>query len=267
MQKELFYFIKKSADYNMSDSIIQFKKKFYFFKLTDTWFQFVHTYKNIFSLRSYSFVQHDQDIKNTFCIKTTSATIELSLENEEEFITANFRKKTAQDIRKAKDLGIECIFNKDLNTFIEFYNDFARQKNIYPVNRKSFDNFTDNYVTCFAMLNGEILAAHLQLFDTHHSIARGYLGGNRRFDPVFDSRTIGMANKLLKSQELFYFKSLGIKKYDFGGYAENTNDKGLQGINEYKLSFGGEIVKNINYQSFIYFFLRKISEFLDRRYK
>lgn len=247
--------------------MIQFKKKFYFFKLTDTWFQFVPTFKNIFGLRSYSYIQQDEKLKKTFCKKTYSHTIELSLENEEDVIISNFRKKTAQDIRKAKELGITCIFNKDINSFINFYNDFARQKNIYPVNKKNFESFTENYVTCFAYLGGEILAAHLQLFDTKISIARGFLGGNRRFDPLFDSRTIGMANKLLKSEELFYFKQLGIKKYDFGGYAENTNDKGLQGINEYKLSFGGHVVKNINYQSYLYFVLRKISELLDRRYK
>jgi hypothetical protein len=246
--------------------MISFKKKFYLFKVTDTWFRFIPGLKNLFSLRTYSFVTNADLYKNTFCIRSFSQTIELSLEQTEENILLNFRKKTAQDIRKAKDLGIECVFNKDLNTFLDFYNAFARKKNIYPIKKSLFENFTDDYVVCYSILNGEILASHLQIFDLEKSIARGYLGGNRRFDENFDSRVIGMANKFLKSSELFYFKNLGIKTYDFGGYVENAKDKSIQGINEYKLSFGGQVKKCISFDSIPYFILRKLSEILDRRY-
>ena len=53
---------------------------------------------------------------------------------------------------------------------------------------------------------------------------------------------------------------------DFGGYAENTDNKSLQGINEFKLSFGGHKVECENYQSLPYFLLNKIATKLDRRF-
>ena len=48
-----------------------------------------------------------------------------------------------------------------------------------------------------------------------------------------------------------YFKVHGFSIYDFGGYAYNTQDIQKQGINKFKLSFGGEIVKYYDYQSYL----------------
>ncbi|MEI2749887.1 MAG: hypothetical protein V9E88_14145 [Ferruginibacter sp.] len=50
-------------------------------------------------------------------------------------------------------------------------------------------------------------------------------------------KLIGMANKLLTAKDIGYFKEQGYKMMDFGGYAENTEDKSLKGINDFKLSF------------------------------
>jgi lipid II:glycine glycyltransferase (peptidoglycan interpeptide bridge formation enzyme) len=58
---------------------------------------------------------------------------------------------------------------------------------------------------------------------------------------------------------MLYFKSLGAKKYDLGGYAVDDSNEERQQINEFKKGFGGEIVKEPNYMSYplyLYFLLK-----------
>lgn len=247
--------------------MIRFKKKFYFFKLTEQWFHVKSVYANLWSLVNYCFLNVDDSSKPFGCVKTYSHTVTLDLNQTEEDILSGFRKKTLQNIKKSEQMGMTCLFNQDLPRFIDFYNHFALRKGIYPIPNSLADHFTDQYVTCFVQFEGETLAAHLQLFDKDAGMARGYLAGNRRFDERFDQSIVGMANKLLKKEELLYFKKMGIETYDFGGYAHNTSDKSLQGINEYKLSFGGKIVRQANFESTPYFLLKKLSSWLDRRYR
>jgi hypothetical protein len=63
-------------------------------------------------------------------------------------------------------------------------------------------------------------------------------------------------------KDILHFKNLGFKTFDFGGYAKDTVDEGLKGINNYKLMFGGKPVPCINYYSYNYWFLRKLSKLL-----
>ena len=109
----------------------------------------------------------------------------------------------------------------------------------------------------FALLDGEIIAAHTYLVDKELGIARLWHSASKRFDEKYDSYLVGRANKMLTYQEIIFFKEKGYKIFDFGGY--NTDSQNLQGINSFKLSFGGEVVPCYNYVSVWHFLFKKVA--------
>lgn len=67
---------------------------------------------------------------------------------------------------------------------------------------------------------------------------------------VMDSskkNAIGRANKLLHYEDIRYFKSIGVKRYDWGGISSYDNPNG---IDKFKLSFGGS---HIEYNNIVFF--------------
>jgi hypothetical protein len=115
-------------------------------------------------------------------------------------------------------------------------------------------------------LNGEILSANLYILDIDLGFVRWFLGSSSRLNIEFDKKTIGISNKFLLFKSIIHFKNLNLQKFDFGGYAKNTSNKSLKGINDFKAAFGGEKEKCISYNSLLYSFLLKISRKLDRRF-
>jgi len=247
--------------------MISFKKKFYFWKLTDTWFRFDKGIHNLFSLRKYSFVQNHEQIKSSLCFKEVSHTLITDLTQDIETIHSAISKSVFKESKKAESEDITCTYDNDVEKFIEFYNKFAGNKHLYQFNKKFITEYKDFNSIAYAMKDGEILAAHFYLVSKKFKMVRSFLSGSRPEDEKFDKRTIGMANKLLKINAIIYFKELNFETFDYGGIVLNTENKALKGITEYKMSFGGKTTTNISYLSPIYFFLLKIFNFLDRRYK
>jgi len=60
-----------------------------------------------------------------------------------------------------------------------------------------------------------------------------------------DRNLVGRANKYLTVKNILHFKEEGYKTFDFGGYAKDTSDESLKGINNYKLLFGGTVVESV----------------------
>ncbi len=245
--------------------MIQFKRKFYCFKIQETWFEFIYSIKNIFTLRSFSFIEQ-QINPYIYCIKEKTATLIIDLDENIDVIFDRFNKTVKQDIRKADSYQINCefLYNKDL--FEKFFNDFAIHKNIYQPKRKTIEAFADKYQTSFATSNGELLVAHSYIVDKDTSIVRLFQSASKRLDKNYDSKLISIANKKLTFYDMQYFKKDGFKHFDFGGFAENTSDKSLLGINQFKLSFGGKIKRYFVYYTPLLYLLIKLSRLIDRRY-
>ena len=56
---------------------------------------------------------------------------------------------------------------------------------------------------------------------------------------------------------MLYFKDKGFVLYDWGGVVLEDNDE-YKGIDEFKLSFGGELKETFSSYSFLYWWLLKI---------
>ena len=98
-------------------------------------------------------------------------------------------------------------------------------------------------------------------------IVRHHHAATRRLDEQVDKNLIGRANKYLTVKNILYFKEQGYATFDFGGYAKDTTNESLKGINNYKLLFGGTVVECVNYFSYTYWFFKKLSGLLGMRGK
>lgn len=203
-----------------------------------------------------------QDRVKIPAIKFISHTVELNLEQDKETIQANFSKQIRQQVRIAETEGINCTFNNEIPTFVDFFNDFAKKKNTNLVSQRRMEEFGEGIKLSFAMYNGEIIAAHSYLTDKETGIVRHHHAATRRLDEQVDKNLVGRANKYLTANNILHFKQEGFKTFDFGGYAKDTTDESLKGINNYKLLFGGQVVESVNYFSYSYWLLKKLSKLL-----
>jgi hypothetical protein len=246
--------------------MVRFYKKFYFFKVYENWFTYKFRFLDLLTLNSHLHLKNSEKRK-VYGIRNDSHTVELNLEQDVDVIYANFRNTVKQEIRKSEKEGVVCDFRQDnIDEFVQFYNDFAHAKKIYPTSKNRIIEMGDSLKMSYATLNGQLLVAHSYLVDEEVGIARLFHSASKRLDETVDRNVIGRANKLLTYKDILYFKEKGYKILDFGGYLDNAQDKSMQGINEFKMSFGGEKVTCINYNSFLYYILKKAADKIDWRY-
>jgi hypothetical protein len=239
--------------------MIRYYKKFYFLKVYENWFEYRDKINNIFSLNVYWHIKK-QDRENIPAIKNISHTIELDLNEDTEIIFSNFSKQIRQQAKIAEKEGIVCTFNHNVGEFVAFFNDFAAKKNTYSVSKRRIEEMGESLQLSFAIYDGQILAAHSYLIDREIGIVRHHHSATKRLDDNYDKNLIGRANKYLTVKNIEHFKEQNLKVFDFGGYAADTKDESLIGINKYKLLFGGKVVTSVNYYSYSYWLFKKISK-------
>jgi hypothetical protein len=242
--------------------MVSFYRKYYFLRVRQNWFSCECKISDIFSLKAYLFVK-DLKQKRIWGIKKISYTIENPLLQDMDVIFSGFSTTTRYDIRRAEKEGIDCRFHNDIDGFVGFYNAFAHERNIPPTSRQRVIEMGENLKLSFAFLNGHILSAHSYVVDKEAGIVRFFQSASLRFDSNFNPSKIGRSNKLLQFKDMMYFKEQGFKVFDFGGYSENTQNKGLMGINQYKLSFGGKITTCYSCYSIGYFLIMRAAELLE----
>ena len=69
---------------------------------------------------------------------------------------------------------------------------------------------------------------------------------------------IGRANRMLHIEDMKHFQAKGFAIYDLGGYAYETQDRELQGINRFKDSFWGKLVKLYTYNNRLRMLIKKV---------
>jgi hypothetical protein len=154
------------------------------------------------------------------------------------------------------------VFSNDIDKFVEFFNDFAIKRNTYTTSRERVEEIGSKLKICFAEKDSIPLVAHTYLEDDEMGIARILHSATARLDENLDRNFVGKANKYLTVKSMLHYKQKGYSIFDLGGYAANTTDAGLQGINNFKMMFGGKVVPCNDYYSYPYWLLKKISGIL-----
>ena len=219
--------------------IIQKKKKL---SITQKTYWFSENPKN--SLTS-DYIQSSKKVNLFFMKRSSFFTVKVDLKKAVEEI----KETTLYEVNRSERDGLEFSIVKDHEIFISYYNDFARNLNLNLI--KSLE-FNGNILITSVKKNDNILAMHAYILDKHCNRVRLFATASSRFnfDDNKEKRLVGRANRFLHYRDMLFFKNLNFTIYDFGGYAMNTTNKSLQGINKFKIGFGGEIFEEYCYTPF-----------------
>ncbi len=240
--------------------MVRIKKKFSFFSVSEVWFKYKFSFADLAGFTAYLHVKNYRG--KIFGVKQLSFTVENRLDIPEEAIFLNFSKTVKIEIKQAEKSNVECYFNTDIKFFLEFYNRFAATRNIDLCSEKRLVEMGKYLKLSYAVYNNQTIAAHSYMVDEEAGIVRLMHSASERLNENYDKQLSGKINKFLHYNDMLSFKKAGFAVYDFGGYTNNTDDKGLKGINNFKLSFGGNKVECINYTSFSYYLFKKIAAML-----
>lgn len=217
--------------------------------------------KTLFSdcLKIMIYKQLDLGVKtNGFFIKKYFYTLHSDLTLTEESILKKFSSTIRNEINRSE--REEYAFNSSelKEEFITIYNEFASQRGIASVTLEKLNDYKENLVLTSSSINGVITAVHSYLVDFDNRRVRLLHSGTLRFSERIDRNMIARSNKFLHFKDMQKFKMEGFLIYDWGGIAYETEDKALQGINKFKGSFGGELIKQKELSSLFYYLILKI---------
>jgi hypothetical protein len=167
---------------------------------------------------------------------------------DEKSLLHSFAKNTIYEIKRAMKEGISFEIETSLDTYINFYNNFASSKGLKKIGSDIRD-YGDHLLITKALHDGETLVMHSYLFDNTFKRAR-LLHSASLFRNEHDNNKrslIGRANRFLHYKDMLFFLEKYYKCYDLGGYAFGTDDPQRIKINEFKDSFRGKLVCEKSY--------------------
>lgn len=237
--------------------MVTFKKKFLFFKVKEIWFGYSFHLIDLIGLTAFLHIKNLK--RKIYGIKISAYTIENNLLESPESIYSKFHSTLKRHIKQAEKENITYTYKGNFEAFVSFYNEFAKYRKLPLLTLHRLNEMKHCLEISFAEYDDRKVAAHSYLVDKETGIISLMHSATIRFDDGFDKNLAARINKLLHFKDMLYYKEKGFKTYDFGGYAQDTKDKGLSGINDFKISFGGEKVTCVSYVSYAYYFLKKMA--------
>jgi len=235
---------------------MKFFKQNSFFKTYQCWFYGKWKPSHIFAFVAFLHIKQGSK-KKPFCFQENSHTLEIDLTQDIAVIFSNFAKQIRQQNTQAINEGFTYHFHEDFKDFEIFFNAFAAKKEIFLTSERRLKEMIPYLKLVYAKKDNEVLAAHSFIFDKEVGIVRHFHSASRRLDDNYDAKMIGKANKFLTCQCITYFKANGFSNFDFGGIRHplpaNTNN----GINNYKMLFGGKITPCYNSYTPFYYVLKQ----------
>ncbi len=189
----------------------------------------------------------------------------ISLTGSEDDIFDQIGKNTKPKIKRAlSEGGLRFALIDQPNEVRDLYNEFARGKGRPPLEERTFRAYWPKMLATKISADHDALVMHAFLVDEGLKRAN-HLYSASLFRSTDDSERrslIGRANRALHYLNMLCFKDRGLTTYDLGGYALNTKDPELQEINEFKDSFGGQLVEESTYISKPLHWARKLNRLL-----
>ncbi len=185
----------------------------------------------------------------------------ISLLGTEDDIFDQIGKNTKPKIKRAiSEGGLRYAVIESADEVRDLYNEFARGKGRPPLDERSFRAYWPKMLATKISSDQDALVMHAFLVD--ESLKRAnHLYSASLFRSTDDSERrslIGRANRALHYLNMLNFKDRGVTTYDLGGYALGTQDPELQEVNEFKDSFGGQLIEESNYISLPLHWARKL---------
>ena len=240
---------------------VEFYKKH--FRITQVWFAKRPKGSNM--LGCYDYYQCES-IRNVFgFIRKDKYTKLIDLTKSPDALLGLCNRTTQYQIKRSINEGVKSLIEPDINAFIYFYNKFASSSNMKLLENSDLASFKNNLFISKVIHEGECLVMHANIID--QDLKRVCMLISVSFyKTVSDNKKralIGRVNRFLHFKDMIYAKNKNMSIYDFGGYALNTGNKTLRGINQFKDGFGGKLKRESNYTSFPLWFLRKLKRFMS----
>lgn len=226
-------------------------KKIYFLEIAEVYF----ADKNMDSLLDVDVIIYFQSsIYTAGCQK--SHTLHLDLTKSEEKLFSELHKSNRYKIKKAQNKDeLEVIIyhtptDEDIKVFSKFYNVFAKNKGLEECSLTKLKALKEsNGLVISAVMNkaNHPLCYHAYIIDGQRARVL-YSASLFRLPSERDKRNlIGRANRYLHWRDIQSFKEKGFKIYDFGGLTLDENNEMMSNIDQFKMSFGGEVVTEYIY--------------------
>ncbi|MBI5800695.1 MAG: hypothetical protein HZA92_08225, partial [Verrucomicrobia bacterium] len=184
----------------------------------------------------------------------------IDLTRPAEAIFASFGDSTQKEIKRLMKEPVIFAVESDAEAFLRFHDEFAQSKGMGAMDAKILRSYWPHVVVTKIVSNQEDLVMHSYVVDPAASRVTQWhsVSQFRGAEDSVKRRLISRANRLLHWRDIEHFKTMGFRVFDIGGYAYNTTDEVLQRINEFKDSFGGEMVEESSYASVAITLLRRV---------
>ncbi len=171
-----------------------------------------------------------------------------------ESLLLTFSSTVRNEIRRAEREGVICkAFTSDdlrirsdiINIFADMYGEMYAEKGMdRALEINSVKAYIEN--NAFLLTSAYIVdmpcVFHSYIIDSSNARLLHSCSEFRVQDNAIKN-TIGRANKFLHYKDMLYLKELGVVSYDWGGI---SNPKQPNGIDKFKMSFGGEPIDYYN---------------------
>jgi hypothetical protein len=177
-----------------------------------------------------------------------TATVCIDLSGTLETLSKGVAKNTRYEIRQAEKLGDRIRIERNgpevTDKFLALFNDFVRSKpEVAAINHSMLRRYEAHADIFMAYLDGNPVCGHVLLRDVEIGRARLLYSASRRFDDRETARLSGTLNRFLHWHEICAYREERFSAYDLGGIKEDKAD----GITQFKMSFGGDVVKEHTY--------------------
>ena len=177
-----------------------------------------------------------------------TATVCIDLSGTLETLSKGVAKNTRYEIRQAEKLGDRIRIERNgpevTDKFLVLFNDFVRSKpEVAAINHSMLRRYEAHADIFMAYLDGNPVCGHVLLRDVEIGRARLLYSASRRFDDRETARLSGTLNRFLHWHEICAYREERFSAYDLGGIKEDKAD----GITQFKMSFGGDVVKEHTY--------------------
>jgi hypothetical protein len=177
-----------------------------------------------------------------------TATVCIDLSGTLEALSKGVAKNTRYEIRQAEKLGDRIRIERNgpelTDKFLALFNDFVHSKpEVAAINHSMLRRYEAHADIFMAYLDGNPVCGHVLLRDVEIGRARLLYSASRRFDDRETARLSGTLNRFLHWHEICAYREERFSAYDLGGIKEDKAD----GITQFKMSFGGDVVKEHTY--------------------
>ncbi|MGP1439701.1 MAG: hypothetical protein ACTTJ3_03055 [Treponema sp.] len=181
-------------------------------------------------------------------IKINFTTLHNNLLEDESVLFSKIAKNTKYEINRASKEGVE-ITKTNLKEFLVFFNAFAPTKHLKKLRTNNLKAYKDSLLITKSFRDEVVFAMHAYVVDKDEGRARLlYSATVNRNTSNIDLNMIGRANRLLHWKDMLMFKDEGLSIYDWGGIVGDKNAKETQGIDSFKMAYGGIPIQEAHYE-------------------